>query len=310
MDKKTCYNCGGSGNFEPELAFARLAKRNDAIADVLASFLEVTAPGEQRSLTVTDKGLVEALLRDYKRILGGKPTADYPECCLVGRRVTNGTIGWFCSGVLVHPQIVLTAGHCVVADNRPNIVALGAADQNHLSEAELISIRRLEVNPRYSPTSFISDITVFILREPAKTPPVQIATVEEFSASNEVTLVGFGNDDPNIPKGFGIKREVDVKVISMRRAPEDKLDADEELLGFESDLEFVAGGGGFDSCNGDSGGPAYITTGSKRKLVGLTSRMTENSANACGDGGVYTRVDAHIDFITGVAINAGITDFG
>ena len=86
-----------------------------------------------------------------------------------------------------------------------------------------------------------------------------------------------------------------------------KAERDEALYRFNHLLEIVAGGNGYDSCKGDSGGPAYVSIGTSYKLAGVTSRSTENSGQACGDGGVYTRVDAYADWIVGTAkANGGI----
>jgi endonuclease G len=84
---------------------------------------------------------------------------------------------------------------------------------------------------------------------------------------------------------------------SLRRDVADNLDAEESKYDYESDLEFVAGGKGYDSCNGDSGGPAYIIVDGVRKVAGLTSRATRGATTACGQGGIYTRVDVHLNFI-------------
>jgi endonuclease G len=104
-------------------------------------------------------------------------------------------------------------------------------------------------------------------------------------------------------RGFGIKREVEVRITHLRRNQHDDLDDAEAELGFESDLEFTAGGGGFDSCDGDSGGPAYILAGGGRKVAGLTSRPFRQFSNPCGEGGIYTRIDANLDFVRQVAAN-------
>jgi endonuclease G len=133
---------------------------------------------------------------------------------------------------------------------------------------------------------------------------VSIATEQELQGAAETTLVGFGNGDVLSTRGFGIKREVTVPITHLRRRPADDLNAAEEELDFESDLEFVAGGGGFDSCNGDSGGPAYITVGAERKVAGLTSRATQTATTPCGQGGIYTRVDVHLEFVRNVAQQA------
>ena len=140
-------------------------------------------------------------------------------------------------------------------------------------------------------------------RKSAATPPVRLATAAELGQALQTTLVGFGNDDVLSTRGFGIKREVTVPITHPPRGGGNP-DEGEEELGFESDFEIVAGGAGFDSCNGDSGGPAYIDVAGQRVVAGLTSRATSTARNPCGEGGIYTRVDVHVDFIRAVA-NAG-----
>jgi endonuclease G len=121
------------------------------------------------------------------------------------------------------------------------------------------------------------------------------------NAATETTLVGFGNNDTASTKGFGIKREVDVEFVALRRSPQDNLSPEEAKLGFDSGLEFVAGGEGHDSCNGDSGGPAYIRVGTRTVVAGITSRATDVATSQCGDGGIYTHIDSQVDFIRHVA---------
>jgi secreted trypsin-like serine protease len=186
-------------------------------------------------------------------------------------------------------------------------VALRADDQNQLANSEILSVRRAAVHPLYRQTRLFGDMTVLILRKDAQTAPVPVASTSELNEARETLLVGFGNDDIHSTRGFGRKRKVEVDITAIRRAAEQDLDNDEARLGFESDLEFVAGGEGFDSCNGDSGGPAYISIDGVKKLAGLTSRATETATHPCGDGGIYTRVDKQMDFVADVAKTAGIS---
>jgi endonuclease G len=137
---------------------------------------------------------------------------------------------------------------------------------------------------------------VLILQNDAPVPHVPIATTADFNAAQITTLVGFGRSEV----GSGVKREVNVNIDR----PTDINEA-ETRLRFESDLEFIAGGRGFDSCNGDSGGPAYISSSNGRRVVGLTSRGFP-PRGTCGEGGIYTRVDVHSDFIKQVAQESGI----
>lgn len=243
------------------------------------------------------------------RIVGGvEVNSEHPDCCLIGESFPNGASGWFCTGVLIHPRIVLTAGHCQAPpDINITTVALGADDQNRLGQAEIIPVYRKVVHPLYRQTQLHGDMTVVILRRDSSVTPVPVATTAELQAAEETLLVGFGNSDVHSTKGFGRKRKVEVDITHIRRSAGDHMEEVEESLGFDADIEFVAGGEGYDSCNGDSGGPAYVTVLGRKKLAGLTSRATETATNPCGDGGIYTRVDQYMEFIAQVAKDAGIT---
>ncbi len=300
---KDCVNCSDSTNFDAEQAYKNLSRKYLELADIVTTYMS-QAGLERKSRANNALDMANLLAR----IVGGKPVPQggYPECCLIGRRFPNRSMQWFCTGVLVHPRIVLSAAHC----HQPpgliaNVVALNCEDEDQLGSAEIISARRTAVHPNYASTG-LHDISVLILRKDATVTPVPIASTEEISAATRTTLVGFGNDDIFSSRGFGIKREVEVDITDIRRTPADDLDAAEEQLGFESDLEFVAGGNGYDSCNGDSGGPAYIVVGGDRKVAGLTSRATKIATKPCGEGGIYTRVDKNLNFVQDVANGAGI----
>jgi secreted trypsin-like serine protease len=298
-----CATCARSTEFDAQTAYENLARKYTELSDLMARYI-AQAPLERG---VRNRNALE-MARVLARIVGGVPVDnEHPDCCLVGQSFPNGTKGWFCTGVLIHPRIVLTAGHChEPPDLRANAVALSADDQNRLGDAEILSVRRSVVHPNYQQTRQLSDLTVLVLRRDARTAPVPVATAAEINEASETLLVGFGRDDVQSTRGFGRKRKVEVDITSIRRAASDDLDEAEGRLGFESDLEFVAGGEGFDSCNGDSGGPAYIKVGDTKKLAGLTSRGTDSANRPCGDGGIYTRVDKHMDFVADVARHAGI----
>jgi uncharacterized protein (TIGR03382 family) len=61
--------------------------------------------------------------------------------------------------------------------------------------------------------------------------------------------------------------------------------------------EFVAGGGGTDSCFGDSGGPVYLDTPRGVVAIGAVSRGVNGAQMPCGSGGIYVRTDKIIDWI-------------
>src|SRR5690606_13922230 len=81
---------------------------------------------------------------------------------------------------------------------------------------------------------------------------------------HELWFVGFGEDDDG---AIGIKREVAATLTGVN----------------ESGREFRAGGGGKDTCCGDSGGPALVQLDSGEwRLAGVLSR-----GGTCGEGGIY-----------------------
>jgi len=242
---------------------------------------------------------------DMRRVVGGGvvPVGTFLSCVCVA------TPGWTCTGVVVAPQVVLTAAHCGSTIDR--IMAGGIMVMpNFDASARLIRVRHASVHPGYRRNQENpNDITVLILDLPSLIPPVRLATVDEIANAEAFDVVGFGYDDPSRPVGLGIKRRVTIDLPAViARTPEEDMGQLPEMLGFNRNYEFVVGRKslGKDSCNGDSGGPNYVSVDGTHKLAGITSRGTREINGRCGDGGIYVRPPAFLDWINTTAAAHGL----
>ena len=80
-----------------------------ALAALVASTLGACAP---ESPTDEESDIEEASERDDDAIIGGTAATAYPEAVLI-QMYNGGQLSSYCSGSLVSPRVVLTAGHCV-----------------------------------------------------------------------------------------------------------------------------------------------------------------------------------------------------
>ena len=221
---------------------------------------------------------------------------DFAECCLVGAVPDKALpVFWLGTGVLIHPRIVLTAKSALSGRGDvgpPNVALFAADDIRGIDPKAFCQIGSVHRHPS-------EDLAMLVLDQPSSVEPVERATGIEIANCDQVELVGYGNHDAAGLVGFGEKRRVSVPVNVMRRSEIEDLAGAENILGFRSRSEFVAGrkGSGRDSPNSDIGGPAYLHSDGACKLAGITSRASNETGDGCGDGGVYVRLDAVADWI-------------
>lgn len=196
-----------------------------------------------------------------------------------------------CSGSLIAPDLVLTAGHCI--GEASDWVEVGTLDYGDGSQGE-----RVEVAEAHAYPSWMSkyDVGVLVLAHPVKTAPAKIMSActaaEAIRDGADVQVVGFG-----LTSAAGTDDNSRLHYASLRVSDAACTNPDCQRS-VQPDGEFVAGGDGKDACFGDSGGPIYVTADDGTPAVaGVVSRGMSDEDKPCGGGGIYVRADAVVPWI-------------
>ncbi|HEU0031745.1 MAG TPA: trypsin-like serine protease [Kofleriaceae bacterium] len=227
---------------------------------------------------------------DNAPVIGGTavPTGKWPDAVAV-----LGPQG-SCTGTLIAPDVVLTAGHC--AEVAPTRVVADTTDYN-AAGGTTANVKSITAYPNWE-TQY--DVSVIVLASPiTSVPPRKIGTsctFDTFAANTQVHLVGFGLTDT---AGTGDNTQLNEAMAPV--TDPDCSGGNGCMSAIAPGGEFIAGGGGTDSCFGDSGGPVYLDTARGTVVIGAVSRGLDNAATPCGGGGIYVRTDKIVQWIESTA---------
>jgi uncharacterized protein (TIGR03382 family) len=227
-------------------------------------------------------------------VIGGHPSTDgkWPDAVAV---MFGGQQG--CTGVLIAPTLVLTAGHC--ADPMLDQVVIGAPKMSQTQTGETIKVIKQTTYPSWQSSI---DITLLVLEHPSTRPPRPIATGwarGDIANGAQVAIVGWGATDANAEQYPDAQQEALTTITDFDCSASPGCNAGAQPAG-----ELGAGGMGIDTCPGDSGGPLYLVTSYGTFLAGTTSRSYDNAQSYCKDGGIYERPDKIVSWIE---MQSGVT---
>jgi trypsin len=242
-------------------------------------------------------------------VVGGTPVPD-GQLRYVANIAIGGAFG--CTGTLIAPDWVMTAGHCgsltgsLTAGAIASPIGLPASSYDvklgsvHAdgTGAEDHSVTQVVVDSDYLVTNGAgNDVTLLQLDHPSAVAPVKIAAAGEraiWAPGTSATIAGFGLTSENAQDAPPTMMRAQVPIQSdadCAKAYPNGLGGAAAGGSYDERTMLCAGypQGGTDTCQGDSGGPLLATAldGTPR-LVGATS-FGDGCARA-GEPGVYARV--------------------
>ena len=267
----------------------------------------------------------DEVARASAAIINGKASASDDDSAILIPLFQGGQFAGACSGVLIAPNLVLTARHCVsetdegavcASDGTPLYGGMvysdrAAGDIGVITGTSIkfaLDASGAQIFTLPSDTLCNSDVALVLLDKAITSVPIAQLRLDGPPVVGELfRAVGWGVS--NNSQGYGRRKRDGIEILDV--GPID----DPSGIGGVSPNEFEVGES---ICQGDSGGPAFDET--TKAVIGVVSRggngkMVDPNKDpayaGCTDGGgftthnLYTRIDGFADLFTTAFAAAG-----
>jgi hypothetical protein len=233
-------------------------------------------------------------------VIGGHNTtvAKYPSLAYI--EGVQATDGYACTGTVVAPRVVLTAGHCVEDVESGSLVeptrigvATGVSNLQKIAKANISRVERVLVNPNFNPSKLRGDAGLLILSSPVTATPIRLASTTTdaplYEAGTELQIAGWGLDElgkehrPNQLQTGTVPIQSSSRCKAGLRFFYPFFDPSIQLCTLDTHHHVIF-------CHGDSGGPG-MTTGADGMPVEIGVISLNDGVCNPHDPAVYTRVD-------------------
>lgn len=232
-------------------------------------------------------------------VIGGHNAtiAQYPSLAFI--EGVQATAGYACTGSVVAPRVILTAGHCVQDVESNSIVepgriavATGISNLTKIAKANVSEVVQVLAYPKFNPSKLQGDAGLLILAAPVAAPPIALATSADaalYEPGNELTIAGWGIDDRNTGHAPNQLQAATVPIDTAGNCKrgvtryDPFYDPSRQFCTLDTKRKVIF-------CHGDSGGPGIATAADGTPVeLGIIS-LNDGVCNPASPA-VYTRVD-------------------